>query len=75
MAACLLIAIKLRYGLKDTPSDGYRQFMNAIYVKLNGVSDFEDSLGTVTPVKGVNPSNIRPLWRISDLPSMENVRD
>lgn len=49
--------------------------MYGIYMKLNGVTDLDESLGTATPVKGGHQSTIRPLWRIGDLPSMENVGD
>jgi hypothetical protein len=49
--------------------------MHAVYLKLNSVADIEESIGTVSPMKGHLSSHVRPLWRISDLACMENVTD
>ena len=48
--------------------------MNGVYLKLNGVADNDESMGTLSPLKA--PQNaVKPLWRISDLACLENVAD
>ena len=49
--------------------------MQVLYAKLNSVVDIEESLASVSPMKSHTLSNMKPLWKIGDLASMENVTD
>jgi hypothetical protein len=49
--------------------------MQVLYSKLNSLVDIEESMASVSPMKSQTLFNIKPLWKIGDLASMENVTD
>lgn len=49
--------------------------MHVLYSKFNSVGDIDESLASVSPIKTQTLSNLKPLWKIGDLASVENVID